>query len=212
MLLFIVAAGITNVSVMAKPVLNHREEAVAARVSELQHAQRAKGPAAPQAMVIVAGDDELWGFGVLFLLNPINRDLSFELAITLGTTETPLWRKDLSAKILAKWREGGDVWVTRRVRAMRPRSGWNWTEGDDPLVSWKDINVFFAELEMGQPVGGEDGFMLLLPTPKNEHALQLKVRSVASTSVAAPVPEPAKLDHFVVVKMREGHSSPNLVH
>jgi hypothetical protein len=178
---FIVAAAITNVSVMAKPVLNDREEAVAARVSELQQAQRAKGPSAPRAIVIVAGDSELVGFGALFLLNPINRDLKFVMAITAGHTETPLWRKDLSAEILRKWKDGGDVWVTRRVLGMRPRPEWNWTEGDDPLVSWRDINAFFAELEMSQPVGGGDGFMLLLPTPKNEHDLQLHVRSVAAT-------------------------------
>jgi hypothetical protein len=132
-------------------------------------------------MVIVAGDDELVGFGPLFLLNPINRDLDFVPAITVGHTRTPLWRKDLSAEILAKWSDGGHVWVTRRVVAMRPRSEWNWTEGDVPLVSWRDINGFFAELEMGQPVGGEDGFMLLLRTPKNEEDLQLQLRSVALT-------------------------------
>ncbi len=45
--LFIVAAAITDVSVMAKQVLRHHEEAVAARVSELQQAHRAKGPSAP---------------------------------------------------------------------------------------------------------------------------------------------------------------------
>ncbi len=174
--LFIVAAAITNVSVMAKPALNHHQEAVAARVSELQQAQRAKGPSAPRAMVIVAGDDELVGFGPLFLLNPINRDLNFVPAITLGHTGTLFWRKDLSAEILAKWRDGGNVWVTRRVLALRPRSEWSWTEGEEPLVSWRDINGFFAGLEMGQPIGGEDGFMLLLPTPKNEHDLQLHLR------------------------------------
>ena len=179
--LFIVAAAITNVSVMAKPVLRHQQEVVAARVSELQAAQRTKGPSAPRATVIVAGDEELWRFGALFLLNPINRDLYFEPAITLGTTNTPLWRKDLSASILSKWSDGGDVWVTRRVLAMRPRAEWSWTEGDDPRVSWRDINAFFTELELGQPVGGEDGFMLLSPTPKNKHGLQLHLRSVAST-------------------------------
>lgn len=174
--LFVVAAAITNVSVMAKPVLSHHEDAVAVRVSELQQAQRAKGPSAPRAMVIVAGDDELVGFGPLFLLNPINRDLEFVPAITLGHTRTPLWRKDLSEEILAKWRDGGNVWVTRRVLALRPRSEWSWTEGEDPRVSWTDINGFFAELDMGQAVGGEDGFMLLRPTGKNEHDLQVRDR------------------------------------
>ncbi len=116
------------------------------------------------------------GFGPLSLLNPINGDLDFVPAITLGHTGTPLWRKGLTEEILAKWREGGNVWVTRRVLAVRPRSAWSWTEGEDPRVSWTDINGFFAELDMGPPVGTEDGFMLLRPTPKNEHELQLRDR------------------------------------
>jgi hypothetical protein len=45
-------------------------------------------------------------------------------------------------------------------------------ESDDPRVSWTDIYTFFSQLQMGQSVGGEDGFMLLLPSPQNEKILR----------------------------------------
>jgi hypothetical protein len=69
------------------------------------------------------------------------------------------------------------VFVSRRVFAQRPRPEWDWVEGADTRVSWAHVYEFFAQLETGQAVGGEDGFVLLPRTPKNEQFL---------TQVAAP--------------------------
>jgi hypothetical protein len=82
------------------------------------------------------------------------------------------WRNIFAAKTLALWDQGGDVWITKRLLHSHPSPEWEWVEGDDPRVTWKDIYLFFAQLEMGQSVGGEDGFVLVQHSPRNEQFLR----------------------------------------
>jgi hypothetical protein len=45
-------------------------------------------------------------------------------------------------------------------------------EGDDPNVHWRDFPAFFSQVELGETIGGDDGFMLLAPTPNNQQLLR----------------------------------------
>ena len=166
-LIFVAAMAFTNVRAMSL-ILNREQEAEASRIRELIPLLK------PTSLVYVANfQDELFNFYKSFPFNPINRAGTLKVAglIEVGGKVAPQWRQDFAARARSAWDHGGDVWVTRRVLSPRPASNWNWVEGDDKRISWTDIYRFFAQLEMGQSVGGEDGFTLLPPSPENKQLL-----------------------------------------
>ena len=170
-LIFFVAATITNLSVLAKPVLNKQQEMSAARIRDLR--PRLK----PNSVILTANlRDELVNFNRSFPLHPINLDQEHPFrvgsVIAPGAENMSRWRKDFAVSVLAAWQNNGDVWISRRVLSPRPQPDWGWVESDDPRVSWTDVYNFFSQLELGQTLGGEDGFMLLSPSPYNEKILR----------------------------------------
>src|SRR5262249_1855457 len=68
------------------------------------------------------------------------------------------------------WDSGGDVWLSRRLLAEAPPPEGAWVEGDDARVSWAEIRRFFSNLDVGQAVGGEDGFVRPLPPARTNPA------------------------------------------
>lgn len=167
-LVWVGAMVLTNGLAMAKFSLARQQERTAARARELQPLLK------PESRVFaVTFQDDFVNFNRSFPFHPVNR-VSFNpyAIIAVGTTQAPRWREDFAAKAEETWNEEGDVWVSRRVLSPRPRSEWNWVEGDDKNVSWSDVYNFFSQLEMGQAVGGEDGFALLPPSDKNRAVLR----------------------------------------
>jgi 4-amino-4-deoxy-L-arabinose transferase-like glycosyltransferase len=165
---FLVVASIVNLAALATVTLDGEQERVVSRVEELLPQLR------PGSRVVTSHwQDDLVNFNRAYPFNPINRDpnLRIHALMTLNTDQVPVWRQNFASEALAAWRRGGDVWISKRVFAPRPESHWNWTEGDDPRVSWNDIVEFFSRMEMGQSVGGEDGFVLLVRTPETERFL-----------------------------------------
>jgi hypothetical protein len=75
-----------------------------------------------------------------------------------GNVRVQEWRGQFAARSLKIWRNGGDVWVSKRVWSARPAPSWNWAEGDDPHISWKELPQFFATLSTDAESGGPDGF------------------------------------------------------
>jgi hypothetical protein len=90
--------------------------------------------------------------------------------VEAGNTRTLTWQSGLAARVLEAWAADGEVWVTKRVWSSRPLPSWNWVEGDDPHVSWRDLPPFFATLSTDAESGGPDGFLRLA---RNEHNLAL---------------------------------------
>ncbi len=169
-LIFFAAAAVTNVSVLATSVLTRQQDLAVDRIRELR--PRLK----PQSLLLTVNlRDELVNFNRSFPLNPVNLDTEHPLhvgsLIAPGAENVPRWRKDLASAVLAAWKKDGDVWISRRVLSPRPQPEWGWVESDDPRVSWTDIYTFFSEMEMGQSLGGDDGFMLILPSARNEKLL-----------------------------------------
>lgn len=170
-LVFFAAATITNLSVLAKPVLDRQQEMAAARIRDLQPHLK------PESLLLTANlRDDLVNFNRSFPLHPINLDQEYRLrvgsVIAPGGESVSRWRKEFATAVLMAWKNGGDVWMSRRVLSPRPQPEWGWVESDDPRVSWTDIYTFFSQLEMGQSLGGEDGFVLLSPSPQNEKILR----------------------------------------
>jgi len=85
--------------------------------------------------------------------------------------KAPAWRDTLAARSERAWATGGHVWISRRAFVSKPLRSWKWAEGDDPRLHWKDFPTFFRQVDVGSPVGGEDGFVEILPTPKTREVL-----------------------------------------
>lgn len=173
-LLFVLVASVVSVMVMAKPVLRGQERAVMSRLEDLR--PRLK----PESLVVTTHQqDELWRANYSFPFNPFFKEHAnlVYAAANLGTVHTLEWREDFAARAVKTWDAGGDVWLSRRFFAQRPRAEWNWVEGASP-VTWTHLHDFFSQMETGETAGGEDGFILLLRSQRNEELLrQLAARS-----------------------------------
>ena len=89
------------------------------------------------------------------------------------------WRNELARRADSVWAEGGHVWVSRRAFVASPPSSWKWAEGDDPRLHWTEFRDYFSQVDVGPPVGGEDGFVELLPTPRTRATVE-RLRTVVS--------------------------------
>ncbi len=168
-LTFAAVAGLVSIGVMAKPVLNRQQETIAARVKDLPAQLK------PRSLVLTANWlDTLINFNRSFPLHPLNREggLVVNALVSPGTEQSVNWRREFARSALKAWREGGDVWVSKRVFASRPQPDWNWTEGDDHNVAWGDFPAFFVKFQVGQQVGGDDGFVSLVPTVEAREFLE----------------------------------------
>ena len=134
--------------------------------------------------MVVDIHDDLENFSRNFpLLQMNNSDLSIYPALNPGTPQTLHWRQDFAGAVFQAWDQGGDVWLSKRLFDQRPRPDSAWAEGDDARLKWKDVYAFFARFDLGQTVGGEDGFVLLLLDQKDRELLAQQTAPSASAAV-----------------------------
>ena len=165
---FLLVAAFTNVGAMAVWKLQAKERRVEARVNPLLPLLK------PESRVVTSHlQDEVNNFTRDFLFNPINRagNLHYYPMLAPNTAQVDNWRQTFAAEALRIWNGNGDMWVAKRLRHARPKEEWNWVEGDDSRVSWTDLYNYFSPMQFGQEVGGEDGFVLLLPSEQNKAIL-----------------------------------------
>lgn len=112
---------------------------------------------------LVNWTDDLVNFARSFPFNPVNAnaDLKFRVVVTQGSSHSVTWREEFSKRALMTWDEGGNVWLSARAFSERPELEWNWAEGDDKNVMWQDFPAFFSRVEVGERLGGGDGFVLV---------------------------------------------------
>jgi hypothetical protein len=89
------------------------------------------------------------------------------------------WRDEMAIRLERAWALGGHAWISRRAFVTSPPASWKWAEGDDPRLHWKEFPEYFAQVDVGPPVGGEDGFVEVLPTPRTREAVT-RLRTVKS--------------------------------
>lgn len=168
-LVFVAAMIVTNARASATFVLERQQEQSAARVVGLRPLLK------PQSRVYAVNwQDELINFKRSFPFHPFNRDgqLRLNAVVTPSSPWLPRWRSDFAAETLNVWQAGGDVWLSKRALHPRPRVEWNWVEGDDRRISWTHLHQFFSQLELGQTASGDDGFVRIEHTPRNEQTLR----------------------------------------
>jgi len=125
----------------------------------------------PSSLVVLLDiHDELVDFERAFPFHPIVRNRMVETypVLNIGTPKDLRWHQDLAQTVLNTWSSDGDIWISKRVLELRPHRDWIWVEGADPKVTWPMIRSFFTEFEYGRSAGGDDGFLLLVPTDKNK--------------------------------------------
>jgi hypothetical protein len=167
-LIFLTAAAITNLYAMSPLVLGAQQANVSARISNLE--PRLK----PASQIFVVNfQDELYSFSRDFPFNPIVRAHSLRVTsvVEVNGKLAPQWRQAFAGQAQSIWSAGGDVWVTRRVLSPKPKAEWNWVEGDDQRLSWTDFYQFFSQLEVSEMVGGDDGFVLVVPSDRTREIL-----------------------------------------
>jgi hypothetical protein len=159
---------VTNAAAMLKPVLDRKQEAAVSRVRDLL-------PRLDDRTLVFAAtyQDDLMIFSRTYPFHPVNRSgrLHLSALVSPGTSWNLHWAEDFASRVLSTWKESGATWISRRALSQRPRPEWNWAEGDDRRVSWKDFPLLFSHLDLGESVGGDDGFVQLLPSPKNQQFL-----------------------------------------
>ncbi|HEY1373662.1 MAG TPA: hypothetical protein VGH50_14425 [Candidatus Binatia bacterium] len=115
--------------------------------------------------------DPLSTTGMLAYDSELRLPAAFEI-IDRGSVDTPKWRKTFAQLTLDVWSVEGDLWVSKRALQSRPpRAETHWVEGDDPRVTWRDVYEYFLQFEYGRAVGGNDGFVLLTRSAKNNRVL-----------------------------------------
>lgn len=161
---FLVAAIASNVAALSRYTLRHQQQLVVDRIDPLLPMFK------PGSRIVVVDiHDEVVNFSRSFPLNPVNRrsqPLEYAL-LNPGTPQTRHWRQDFAARVLATWDLHGDIWISQRLLAARPEGSWGWIENSDPNVEWQDLDALFPQFDFGPSAGGNDGFLLLLPTQKN---------------------------------------------
>ena len=199
---FMAAMVVTNLVATAKPVQDRKQQASANRINDV--VARLK----PNSRILAVNwQDDLINFSRSYPFHPLNRagDLRIGALVTPGTTTTADWRQGFATQAEETWNRGGDMWVSQRALSPRPLPDWNWAEGDEKRVSWPDFQKFFSQLELGETVGGSDGFVLIPPTEKNREFLrtfQPPLRSESLSRKDAKVAKNAKAATFPFAPLR----------
>jgi hypothetical protein len=169
----------------------------AVRHSQMQAENRVIGllPRLKQGSSIIVSHnlDDLMEFNRNFPFSTINRSDAFHIyaLVIPGNSDVTRWRESFASRALITWQVGGDMWISHRLLCRTPQPDWNWVEGDDNRVSWSDLDPFFSRLQYGESVGGDDGFVLLLPSTENQSQLiVLKPKE----SILLPVSTPPRSD------------------
>jgi hypothetical protein len=175
---FVVAAGI-NFSALSRPAVAHREAVLDARARELTEL-----PNREKALVLSV-NDEVGKLRRDFPLNPHGHQLPWTRPVAEpNQADSEKWRGTLRDRVLQTWKDGGEVWVEKRLFEAKPKAEWGWVEGDDPHLKWADIHAVFKELEVGETIGGEDGFVRL---PRSRHN-QAVIAALPGAGAATPRP------------------------
>ncbi len=160
----------SNIAATAKPIINREERAAFSRI------QGVVSLLGPKDKIIVVGPDSVHQFVFRFPLHPSNLkgQLHWRMFYDLADAQSNKdWLKALPDEVSVVWATGGDVWVSSRVLELRPKSEWNWVEGNVPGMRWKDIQEYFSCLEFEKLDGVSDGFMRLSHSTYNLQVLKI---------------------------------------
>jgi hypothetical protein len=146
------------------------------RQTQLDHA------ASDNAIATVIEADPLNVLPQVHPLDPRLRPEHFRVrsAVAAGTAQVKTWQHDFGDIALESWRNGKEVWISKRLRAATPKPEWRWVEGENGVLWWKDIRTYFGSFETDRESPGEDGFLRVAYSAAN-HGLISGRRPAAAT-------------------------------
>lgn len=161
---FFVLVAASNLYHMSPWVSARRHAPVIARLEAIGPELRNGGVAATLML-----SDPIYTYLVNFPDSPHHpqRHAIYDV-VEVAATRVEVWRELFAVRVLSAWSNNEDVWVSKRLRSDKPAPEWYWTEGDDPRIQWTDLQPYFDEFEYDRDVGGDDGFLLLSRSPRNQ--------------------------------------------
>ena len=165
---FVFLAISTNVYALWRPTVESRNAATISRIESLQ------GRVAPQGLVaLVTLNDGIYQFSISFPFEPINRGARLPIydVIQVANSRILRWKQEFAQRALASLGRSAAVWVSTRLLAEQPDPGWDWIEGDDSRIAWRDLPIFFRQFSYSDSVGAADGFLRLAPSRENVERL-----------------------------------------
>ncbi len=97
-------------------------------------------------------------------------NLKLERLVDLDTSYTPMWRTWVCSQMSQRWKKRIPVAIESSLMQKTPDRDSLWVEGGDPRVSWRDINTFTSQLELGDRIGNTD-FFSIPGTARNTQAI-----------------------------------------
>jgi hypothetical protein len=163
-LVFVILMIAVNGASLCKPNIDSEIAPAATRVESL------RGKVTSQGLVaMVTHQDGVYQLITSHPFHLANRreELPVYDVIETATERLVRWRPDFAKRALGTLTRSQNVWISKRFLAERPDPAWNWTEGDDARVTWKELPPFFRQFSYAESVGGTDGFLKLEPSPEN---------------------------------------------
>ncbi|MES1261396.1 MAG: hypothetical protein ABUS49_06630 [Acidobacteriota bacterium] len=119
--------------------------------------------------VVATNQDELENFTSRSIFGAVNRPQLFRLydVIDPASLRSLQWREEFATVVFGVWKDGGEVWISKRLWSSQPRPAWNWVEGDGPYGSWGDLFKFFSVMQTDADADGSDGFARLARNDAN---------------------------------------------
>jgi hypothetical protein len=171
-LAFAVLAIAVNGASLSKPRIMGELAPAALRMDSLRGKVSSEG-----LVALVTLQDTVYLLATTHPFHPANRGgmLPVYDVIEVANERIAKWQANFAKRALDSLRRPQSVWISKRLLAERPEPAWNWTEGDDPRISWKQLPPFFLQFSYSQDVGGADGFLKMEPSPQN----MLKLEAIA---------------------------------
>jgi len=176
--MFLAAMAATNVYSMFGPRIAREDSAALSRIDQLlQKADRR------DLVAVLNNHDSLSLTLNRALFCSANRPAPMRLydIVEVSTKRAELWRQQFAEEALGAWEAGRAVWVSKRLWSRAPDPSWEWVEGDDAALRWKDLPEFFTKLTTDGDSGERDGFLRVGRSPENVAALKA-LTSAAVTS------------------------------
>jgi len=82
-------------------------------------------------------------------------------------SEAAQWRRSFADRAQSQWESGGSVWISKGLLQPAPPAAWNWAEGDDKRVRWRDFPAFFHRFTLGGLGKGANSFVEMVESPRN---------------------------------------------
>jgi hypothetical protein len=148
---------LANVHALSNGAVRARQDAALSRLPP------AAGRGEPRtAYVVPHAQDDLFLFYRTYPLHPRNLGgLRVEAVFAPGMPSSATWRERFDVLVAAEKASGGRVRVSSRLLAPRPSPEWDWIEGDDTRVTWRDLHEHFARLVYAAPERRGEEFLIL---------------------------------------------------